>query len=128
MRISDWSSDVCSSDLLKAYAELPAVPERRRLATRSHGRWAGRLWRRLRPNTPRITIAEPASVELQRLRRALGAASTAEPSDLCIVAAGSLRGRSEEHTSELQSLMRISYAVFCLKKKKTHTNRQSIVQ
>src|SRR3546814_3371621 len=31
-------------------------------------------------------------------------------------------GRSEEHTSELQSLMRISYAVFCLKKKKTTTN------
>src|SRR3546814_9568299 len=31
--------------------------------------------------------------------------------------------RSEEHTSELQSLMRISYAVFCLKKKKTHTHR-----
>src|SRR3546814_8661169 len=31
-------------------------------------------------------------------------------------------GRSEEHTSELQSLMRISYAVFCLKKKKTHNN------
>src|SRR3546814_6426052 len=30
--------------------------------------------------------------------------------------------RSEEHTSELQSLMRISYAVFCLKKKKTHTH------
>src|SRR3546814_2151020 len=30
--------------------------------------------------------------------------------------------RSEEHTSELQSLMRISYAVFCLKKKNTHTN------
>src|SRR3546814_8313037 len=33
--------------------------------------------------------------------------------------------RSEEHTSELQSLMRISYAVFCLKKKKTHINKQS---
>src|SRR3546814_1482296 len=33
--------------------------------------------------------------------------------------------RSEEHTSELQSLMRISYAVFCLKKKKTHNNKQS---
>src|SRR3546814_1863097 len=32
--------------------------------------------------------------------------------------------RSEEHTSELQSLMRISYAVFCLKKKITHTDRQ----
>src|SRR3546814_5752904 len=34
-------------------------------------------------------------------------------------------GRSEEHTSELQSLMRISYAVFCLKKKKTNTNEQT---
>src|SRR3546814_5858240 len=33
-------------------------------------------------------------------------------------------GRSEEHTSELQSLMRISYAVFCLKKKKNNTNHQ----
>src|SRR3546814_1002535 len=35
------------------------------------------------------------------------------------------RGRSEEHTSELQSLMRISYAVFCLKKKKQHPNKKS---
>src|SRR3546814_2190048 len=34
--------------------------------------------------------------------------------------------RSEEHTSELQSLMRISYAVFCLKKKKTHNGSHSI--
>src|SRR3546814_6326933 len=37
--------------------------------------------------------------------------------------AGGQPGRSEEHTSELQSLMRISYAVFCLKKKKKHTHR-----
>src|SRR3546814_1630717 len=35
--------------------------------------------------------------------------------------------RSEEHTSELQSLMRISYAVFCLKKKKTNTSKKSLV-
>src|SRR3546814_4001487 len=35
------------------------------------------------------------------------------------------RGRSEEHTSELQSLMRISYAVFCLKKKNTRNNTQN---
>src|SRR3546814_5667878 len=35
-----------------------------------------------------------------------------------------LQNRSEEHTSELQSLMRISYAVFCLKKKKKHTQQQ----
>src|SRR3546814_1122442 len=37
---------------------------------------------------------------------------------------GDHAGRSEEHTSELQSLMRISYAVFCLKKKKRHTSHQ----
>src|SRR3546814_2283923 len=37
-------------------------------------------------------------------------------------------GRSEEHTSELQSLMRISYAVFCLKKKKTQTNTTTITE
>src|SRR3546814_3114503 len=36
--------------------------------------------------------------------------------------------RSEEHTSELQSLMRISYAVFCLKKKKKNTNTSTIIQ
>src|SRR3546814_8840792 len=39
-----------------------------------------------------------------------------------VEAAGGLAGRSEEHTSELQSLMRISYAVFCLKKKKKKDN------
>src|SRR3546814_4578639 len=44
--------------------------------------------------------------------------------DVVIVTAGVARkpGRSEEHTSELQSLMRISYAVFCLKKKKNPSN------
>src|SRR3546814_3215504 len=39
-----------------------------------------------------------------------------------------LRDRSEEHTSELQSLMRISYAVFCLKKKTHHTTRRQVIQ
>src|SRR3546814_7783883 len=41
--------------------------------------------------------------------------------------AGEHELRSEEHTSELQSLMRISYAVFCLKKKKTRTQRNTII-
>src|SRR3546814_5433201 len=41
-----------------------------------------------------------------------------------LVERGIQPGRSEEHTSELQSLMRISYAVFCLKKKKKTTNRK----
>src|SRR3546814_7273132 len=50
---------------------------------------------------------------------------TLKPADLpatfqiCQAAPADVRSRSEEHTSELQSLMRISYAVFCLKKKKT---------
>src|SRR3546814_10633054 len=40
-----------------------------------------------------------------------------------LICSGKIDGRSEEHTSELQSLMRISYAVFCLKKKKKQTNK-----
>src|SRR3546814_1794196 len=46
------------------------------------------------------------------------------PGQRVVVDAGEEGFRSEEHTSELQSLMRISYAVFCLKKKNTNTNRQ----
>src|SRR3546814_7290327 len=45
----------------------------------------------------------------------------AYPSDILVQDARALMARSEEHTSELQSLMRISYAVFCLKKKKINT-------
>src|SRR3546814_6759926 len=45
------------------------------------------------------------------------------PTPLARYALGSQRVRSEEHTSELQSLMRISYAVFCLKKKKKNNNK-----
>src|SRR3546814_9745695 len=60
-------------------------------------------------------VAVPAAVRLSR-HRAVAAA-------LLPRAPGAPRGRSEEHTSELQSLMRISYAVFCLKKKKQNTAR-----
>src|SRR3546814_5280375 len=45
-----------------------------------------------------------------------------EPELCSACGCGPFDARSEEHTSELQSLMRISYAVFCLKKKNTHTN------
>src|SRR3546814_5284231 len=79
MRISDWSSDVCSSDLVE-----------------------DRFYR----TDDRISR-----------QGAMTAASTS-PARAC-----SMRprpARSEEHTSELQSLMRISYAVFCLKKKKLY--------
>src|SRR3546814_2813596 len=62
----------------------------------------------------------------------LAAATVMSGMEDCVVAGGtemmSYTARSEEHTSELQSLMRISYAVFCLKKKKTtHQNTQPAV-
>src|SRR3546814_1271845 len=81
MRISDWSSDVCSSDLT---------------VRRGSGWYCRRAV--LLPCRARSWFA--ARSRGRRTRRAGD------------------RARSEEHTSELQSLMRISYAVFCLKKKK----------
>src|SRR3546814_5872997 len=88
MRISDWISDVCSSDLF----------DQRRPG---HGPALGR-----RPRE------RPGHTDPRRRRRARRLdRRDADPWQL-----GPHR-RSEEHTSELQSLMRISYAVFCLKKK-----------
>src|SRR3546814_7400649 len=67
-------------------------------------------------------MSSPAALIARTARQTTLSGSTALPP------CGSLSERSEEHTSELQSLMRISYAVFCLKKKKTehiqHTKRQ----
>src|SRR3546814_6600711 len=109
MRISDWSSDVCSSDLRLRHPGLPARPV---AALPEDRRRAGRGWRSSRP------AAAPAS-RAPAARRAR-AAAIRRPG--CPV-------RSEEHTSELQSLMRISYAVFCLKKKnKTNTKTHKIQQ
>src|SRR3546814_9955973 len=112
MRISDWSSDVCSSDLIveieekvvkRAFVgqlETPADPAiLDALADLETGcRQAG--------HTKKAGLVEPAGQQPARVVLAI----------LQIEAPGE---RSEEHTSELQSLMRISYAVFCLKKKKT---------
>src|SRR3546814_3939908 len=94
MRISDWSSDVCSSDLLPLQSRSvdPWRDDRRRTPTDRRGlpeRW------------------------LRRLQDAGGQGNLHHWQD-------EPRSRSEEHTSELQSLMRISYAVFCLKKKNTN--------
>src|SRR3546814_3467975 len=103
MRISDWSSDVCSSDLREPRAgtdDLVVAHLRRKL--RQGGR-LGNLCLRARG----IGFGEQA-LALRAARKRL------------IKRAGRIGVRSEEHTSELQSLMRISYAVFCLKKKKTY--------
>src|SRR3546814_3093680 len=93
MRISDWSSDVCSSDL-----------------------------RRFSDRAPLIRPIGFAQATLEYLAGILAGKVGFEPDHLGNLVAGQAAGqaplRSEEHTSELQSLMRISYAVFCLKKKK----------
>src|SRR3546814_5531563 len=109
MRISDWSSDVCSSDLL-AFARNIREAGRRRGRRQNTGRDVVRRERRGAGSVldEAAIHLRPAASEAQRQR--VGDRAGHEPFD-----------RSEEHTSELQSLMRISYAVFCLKKKKQKT-------
>src|SRR3546814_8507531 len=108
MRISDWSSDVCSSDLADARAPV---------AARSGRRSAGfRRSVRAQDAPPRQRDAPARCAD--RGRSAGGVRCGRERARRSV---GLARVRSEEHTSELQSLMRISYAVFCLKKKNNTT-------
>src|SRR3546814_8313664 len=101
MRISDWSSDVCSSDLVG------------RAAANAAGRNAGALGRGAVHGSRAMTDAVMA------VWGDADAALEAEFNEWYHREHVPERvGRSEEQTSELQSLMRISYAVFCLKKKK----------
>src|SRR3546814_4684715 len=118
MRISDWSSDVCSSDL-KKLLPLFRIEEH-------HPNWnlspgvVGVISHRL---PPQYLARHRIRYKQRRATRPIVAAfeHDALPKDAAPAgcdAFGTPGGlRSEEHTSELQSLMRISYAVFCLKKK-----------
>src|SRR3546814_6763094 len=106
MRISDWSSDVCSSDLL-GKSGLAAA---RALHASGAEVWA---WddsedQRAKAREAEIPLVDLNSVNWQEVTSLI--LSPGIPH--------SFPARSEEHTSELQSLMRISYAVFCLTKKK----------
>src|SRR3546814_7866290 len=99
MRINDWSSDVCSSDLgadQDAASAADCNAGRQLYRHRKHRRHS--LQRRHHGPFQRVGMAEFQEQQEQR---------------------------SEEHTSELQSLMRISYAVFCLKKKTKNKRTQS---
>src|SRR3546814_1314262 len=139
MRISDWSSDVCSSDLVGALlrqswsvglildeehrgadlvaiieAERPALPNLRTVLLMKD--WETHL---------RTAPADQLDVQVSPDDDAMilyTSGTTGVPKGVVlrhrgIVNNALLGSRSEEHTSELQSLMRISYAVFCLKKK-----------
>src|SRR3546814_9429828 len=160
MRISDWSSDVCSSDLLSYLAEQlgveageiagydfssrtarrhcaeilihPGYHRMKRVDRAQLTEWiAGELcpggqsinamlehvflWCRDR------RIYGPSRKELERVVRS----QRQDYLDNWLIGASDrLSSRSEEHTSELQSLMRISYTVFCLKKKKVRTIKE----
>src|SRR3546814_2619908 len=111
MRISDWSSDVCSSDLVQAASDLFNIS---------------------RESALRVGVAvecihvyslvhdDLPAMDDDDMRRGKPTVHRAFDEATAILAGDCLHdlARSEEHTSELQSLMRNSYAVFCLKKKK----------
>src|SRR3546814_3927651 len=119
MRISDWSSDVCSSDLAASAASFclrtwPGARQSSRLKPLLQGCLAQAKRRHWLP----AFASRPGASDSRRGRlllfaQAVGRVGAGKRAELA------QRGfdRSEEHTSELQSLMRISYAVFCLKKK-----------
>src|SRR3546814_10169942 len=73
-----------------------------------------------------VALVVAAAVLLVSMAVALGVGAVHVPVDDVLAVVG--RRRSEEHTSELQSLMRISYAVFCLKKKKLNTKIKHIIR
>src|SRR3546814_5409385 len=108
MRISDWSSDVCSSDL---------HPQDTGVGWPGGG--AGRC--RFGNRSFAISQTDSQAVALSFARSAKRLRSFWSLGGICAMQYGlrwpSPSQRSEEHTSELQSLMRISYAVFCWKKK-----------
>src|SRR3546814_2295747 len=114
MRISDWSSDVCSSDLKQAQAE------------ESQGRRLGNLLQDkgcpgegVVRDRQRIVYAgiEQAGGRAEETKARVDNRLSGQQAGDLLVQVRPIGVRSEEHTSELQSLMRISYAVFCLKKK-----------
>src|SRR3546814_5966068 len=113
MRISDWSSDVCSSDLAliaelirPAYQPAVGEPESARLM---------RIAVRIAQSDATVLIEGETGTGKEGMARFVHVSSN----------------RSEEHTSELQSLMRNTYAVFCLKKKNTkkrQINKKNTIQ
>src|SRR3546814_1382470 len=121
MRISDWSSDVCSSDLADRRNEAAVIDAKRigdtvqiclAVAQEVVPVSLAPIWRIEGQNNANIAVFRGFDIG------AKGQVIGRLPHSLVGIGAFAPVTRSEEHTSELQSLMRISYAVFCLKKKK----------
>src|SRR3546814_4207821 len=113
MRISDWSSDVCSSDLVVTAAPITGTAQ-------AGGSTTTAVLAAL------ASAVDDAYLGMPIQHANVGTAGTVKGTSMIMdyngttktaVLAETLGARSEEHTSELQSLMRTSYAVFCLKKK-----------
>src|SRR3546814_3807711 len=115
MRISDWSSDVCSSDLVKPRLGLRDVHLFRSAAIMKARTNSNHSC----PMTSKTTIGEreKGSAMQESIRQHSCRLAPRHGLSGYTETGRSWMARSEEHTSELQSLMRISYAVFCLKKK-----------
>src|SRR3546814_3058379 len=121
MRSSDWSSDVCSSDLTAIEHGIQLGLRNAEFIERCI---AGIRWK-LEADRQRLAVkaAEPCADPVATIVRDDAAITRGDGLDtagggrnqggVVILGAGCEHGRSEEHTSELQSLMRISYAVFC---------------
>src|SRR3546814_2279302 len=167
MRISDWSSVVCSSDLALRAVHIdigvgphhhvardrrpviiePLVvefaPETQRVAIGQHNVALERIAGAMNLGVHGHAAGRGAALVRQEVHPMIGVAIEGAQVQIAPVEGAlpvTVQIRSEEHTSELQSLMRISYAVFCLKKKKikhitspiltitTRTNRQNITK
>src|SRR3546814_2677015 len=120
MRISDWSSDVCSSDLeaLSTAGEFPSASEKKYHKLREE---LTAQVESVQFHNTKIEYLVDQLYSYNRRLTALGGQMLRLAERHKVPRKSFLDnyvGRSEEHTSELQSLMRISYAVFCLKKKK----------
>src|SRR3546814_2056186 len=106
MRISGWSSDVCSSDLL---TEILQLLDRQVVAAQ--------MQQRVEQHRA-VPVRHDEAVAIRPLRIGRVVDKKIVPQDFGDISHAHrharMTGRSEEHTSELQSLMRISYAVFCL--------------
>src|SRR3546814_1295112 len=131
MRISDWSSDVCSSDLGVHHDGRGASAGRREAvgpAGRGRSRQISGCDERERASVAGVRDVQSLDGRHGAVGEAPGGAGIQIGSGRGEGADRGGQGRSEEHTSELQSLMRISYAVLCLKKKKEEEKESTIYQ